>query len=368
MSYQPCRGLCNIGSRPRAGRGPGCGGACFRALCKSVMNPISSSASRAPRDVAFLVFRDFQIQDLTGPLAAFEVAGRLLGDDSYRCQVISLAGGSVQSSAGLEITTQKAGFSAYDTVIVAGAGLGAYPDDALPETCDYLNHVVAKGARRIASVCTGAFILAASGLLDGRCATTHWKYAARLQREYPRVKVDGDRIFTREGGIWTSAGVTTGIDMALAMIGEDHGADLSHAVAQMLVVYHRRPGGQSQFSAIADMEPESDRIRNVLTYIREHLHESLSTELLASVACLSPRQFGRAFLAETGETPAKAVERLRVEVARQRVERGAEPIEIIAHKIGFTDPERMRRAFIRVLGHPPQSIRRMASRETSLLA
>ena len=220
--------------------------------------------------------------------------------------------------------------------------------------------MVAKGARRIASVCTGAFILAASGLLDGRCATTHWKHAARLQREYSRVKVDGDRIFTREGGIWTSAGVTTGIDMALAMIEEDHGADLSHAVAQMLVVYHRRPGGQSQFSAIADMGFESDRIRNVPTYTRTPAR-IIVDRASGTVACLSPRQFGRAFLAETGETPAKAVERLRVEVARQRVERGAEPIEIIAHKIGFTDPERMRRAFIRVLGHPPQSIRRMAS-------
>ncbi|KAJ8134409.1 hypothetical protein OY671_012378, partial [Metschnikowia pulcherrima] len=151
--------------------------------------------------------------DLTGPSAAFEVAGGSSGDDSYRYQVISSAGGPVRSSAGSEVTTQRAGFSACDTVIVAGAGLGAYPDAALPETCDYSNHVVAKGARRIASVCTGAFILAASGLLDGSCATTHWKYAARSQREYPRVKVDGDRIFTREGGIWTSAGVTTVIDM-----------------------------------------------------------------------------------------------------------------------------------------------------------
>lgn len=329
------------------------------------MNRMSSHAPRASRDVAFLVFPDFQIQDLTGPLAAFEVAGRLLGGASYHCQVISLVEGPVSSSSGLEVSTQKAGFSAYDTLIVTGAGLGAYPDQALLETCGYLKHLVAQGTRRVASVCTGAFILAASGLLDGRCATTHWQYATRLQREYPRVKVDGDRIFTKEGGIWTSAGVTTGIDMALAMIEEDFGTALSHAVAQMLVVYHRRPGGQSQFSAIADMEPESDRIRNVLTYMREHLDQALSTELLASIACLSPRQFGRAFLAETGETPAKAVERLRVEVARQRVERGTEPIELIAQNIGFADPERMRRAFIRILGHPPQSIRRMAARDAS---
>jgi len=301
---------------------------------------------------------------LSGPLAAFEIAGRLSGDNPYRCQVLSLAGGGVVSSAGLEVITREAGFAACDTLIVTGADQGAYPDD-LAATSGYLSRISAKGIRRIASVCTGAFILGAAGLLDGRHATTHWKYTARLQRDFPRVKVEADRIFTRDKGIWTSAGITAGIDMALAMIEEDLGSDLAHAVAQMLVVYHRRPGGQSQFSAMADMEPDSDRIRNVLTYMREHLNEPLPIELLASVACLSPRQFGRAFVAETGETPARAVERLRVEVARQRVERGAEPIEIIAQNIGFNDPERMRRAFIRVLGHPPQSIRRMASRDTS---
>jgi transcriptional regulator GlxA family with amidase domain len=181
------------------------------------------------------------------------------------------------------------------------------------------------------------------------------------------VKVEGDRIFTKDGPIWTSAGVTAGIDLALAMIEEDLGSSVSHATAQMLVVYHRRPGGQSQFSALADMEPESDRIRDVLTYIREHLTEPLSTEQLAAIACLSPRQFVRTFLAETGETPAKAVERLRVEVAKQRVESGGEPIEIIARTVGFSDPERMRRAFIRVTGHPPQTIRRMAGQDAPVL-
>lgn len=216
-------------------------------------------------------------------------------------------------------------------------------------------------------MCTGAFLLAAAGLLEGRRATTHWKYAKQLQRQFPDIQVEPDRIFTKDRGIWTSAGVTAGIDLALAMIDDDLGSAISHGVAQMLVVYHRRPGGQSQFSAIADMQPESDRIREVLTYMREHLHESLSTEQLASVACISPRQFGRAFLAETGETPAKAVERLRVEVARQRVERSAEPIEVIAHAF-FKDPERMRRAFIRVLGHPPQSIRRMTAHNAASLS
>lgn len=318
------------------------------------------------RDVAFVVFPGFQIQDLSGPLSAFEIAGNLTGRNTYRCQVVSLTAGEVVSSAGLGVVTQKIRRKAFDTLIVVGGAVSAHPNELRP-IADQLAIAALSGSRRIASVCTGAFILASAGLLDGRRATTHWKYTSHLRHQYPRVKVEGDRIFTKDGSIWTSAGVTAGIDLALAMIEEDLGSAVSHATAQMLVVYHRRPGGQSQFSALADMEPETDRIRDVLTYIREHLAEPLSTDQLAAIACLSPRQFGRTFLAETGETPAKAVERLRVEVARQRVESGAEPIEIIAHSVGFSDPERMRRAFIRVTGHPPQSIRRMAGQDAPVL-
>jgi transcriptional regulator GlxA family with amidase domain len=230
----------------------------------------------------------------------------------------------------------------------------------LPRVPEQLYEALERGTSRIASVCTGAFMLAQTGLLDGRSATTHWKYTMRLQRQFPRIKVEGDRIYTRDNRIWTSAGITAGIDLTLAMIQEDLGSDVAQFVSKMMVVYHRRPGNQSQFSAIADMEPESDRIRHVLSYMREHLNETLTTELLASVACLSPRQFGRSFLAETGETPAKAVERLRVETAKARVERSAEPIEAIARHVGFIDPERMRRAFVRIYGYPPQNVRRMA--------
>ncbi|MFM0696971.1 GlxA family transcriptional regulator [Paraburkholderia graminis] len=318
------------------------------------------------RDVAFVVFPGFQIQDLSGPLSAFEIAGNLTTHSAYRCHVVSLTAGEVVSSAGLGVVTQKIRRKPFDTLIVVGGAVSAHPNELDP-IADQLTLAALSGSRRIASVCTGAFILASAGLLDGRRATTHWKYTSHLRHQYPRVKVEGDRIFTKDGPIWTSAGVTAGIDLALAMIEEDLGSAVSHATAQMLVVYHRRPGGQSQFSALADMEPESDRIRDVLTYIREHLTEPLSTEQLAAIACLSPRQFGRTFLAETGETPAKAVERLRVEVARQRVESGGEPIEIIARTVGFLDPERMRRAFIRVTGHPPQSIRRMAVQDASSL-
>lgn len=330
------------------------------------MRKKAANTSGATRDIAFLVFPGFQIQDLSGPLAAFDMAARLSAGKPYRCHVVSLSGGGIVSSSGLEVVTRKIRPTAYDTLIVSGGGTSV-DLIGLSAMSDQLAKAATKGTRRIASVCTGAFLLAAAGLLDSRRATTHWKHTKQLQRQFPGIKVEPDRIFIKDRGVWTSAGVTAGIDLALAMIEDDLGSSLSYAVAQMLVVYHRRPGGQSQFSAIADMQPESDRIRDVLTYMREHLDESLSTEQLASVACISPRQFGRTFLAETGETPAKAVERLRVEVARQRVERSAEPIEIIAHTF-FKDPERMRRAFIRVLGHPPQSIRRMSAHDTTALS
>lgn len=321
--------------------------------------PPSINLNGGEREVAFLIYPGFQIQDLSGPLSAFEVAGAIDGACLYSHHVVSLSGGVIRSSSGLEVMTTKIRAKPYDTLIVVG-GLMLVQPCSLSLVVDQLNKAATQGGRRIASVCTGAFLLGEAGLLDGRRATTHWKYAAHLQRQFPKVKVEGDRIFIKDGVIWTSAGVTSGIDLALAMIEEDQGREIAHATSQMLVVYHRRPGNQSQFSTMSALEPESDRIRQVLIYMREHLTLELSTEHLASVACLSPRQFGRAFLSETGETPAKAVERLRVEVARLKVERSVVPIEIIARNTGFVDPERMRRAFIRVTGHPPQSIRRMA--------
>jgi transcriptional regulator GlxA family with amidase domain len=208
------------------------------------------------------------------------------------------------------------------------------------------------------SVCSGAFALAAAGLLDDRRATTHWRMAAQLQRRYPRIKVQSDHIFIHDGPVWTSAGISAGIDLALALIEEDLGVDVARAVARELVVYHRRPGGQSQFSALLELDPASSRIARALSYAREHLHEMLDVDRLAEVAHLSRRQFDRAFAAETGQTPAKAIEKLRAEAARPRVEAGDESLEGIARAVGFADPERMRRAFIRVFGQPPQSVRR----------
>jgi transcriptional regulator GlxA family with amidase domain len=310
------------------------------------------------RRIGFLVFPAFQILDLTGPLAAFDIPTRTLTPVPYRLQVLSEHGGAVESSSGMAVVTRPLGDTAFDTLVVAG-GRGAYAAARSAALMNFV-HAAAAASRRVASVCTGAFILAAAGLLDGRSATTHWRRTAPLQRLHPRIRVDGDRIFIKDGPIWTSAGITAGIDLALALIEEDLGVDIARSTARELVVYHRRSGGQSQFSALLDLDPSSDRVRQALTFAREHLHEPLSVERLAEAACLSPRQFGRAFRAETGQTPAKAVERLRAEVARLRVETGLEPIEMIARSVGFSDPERMRRAFIRVFGQPPQALKRIA--------
>lgn len=309
------------------------------------------------REISFLVFPEFQLLDLSGPLAAFEMAGRMV-NTPYNIRIISLMGGVVTSSCGLPIITEPVDDAAIDTFIVVG-GSPCFEAGSVPVLADIAREC-AHRSRRVASVCTGAFLLAGAGLLDGKHATTHWKHAPVLQRLYPQVHVDGDKIFIKDGNLWTSAGVCAGIDLALMLIEEDLGIDISRATARNLVVYHRRPGGQSQFSSLLELDPESDRIRNALHYAREHLHEKLSVEHLADIACLSPRQFGRAVFAETGETPAKVVERLRAEAARIKVENTSEPIEIIAQNLGFTDPERMRRAFLRLFQQTPQELRRKA--------
>jgi transcriptional regulator GlxA family with amidase domain len=310
------------------------------------------------RNIGFFIFPGFQLLDLTGPLVAFEMAGRSPQPGPYRLHIMSENGGLVASTAKVKISTVPIRNQRLDTLIVVG-GQGAHILASAVNSLDAVRSLAAR-SQRLASVCSGAFILAAMGLLDGRRATTHWGVAAKFQRDFPKVKVDGDRIFIKDGSVWTSAGITAGIDLALALIEEDLGIDVSRAVAKELVVYHRRSGGQSQFSAMLELEPESDRIRRTLAFAKEHLSESLSVERLAEAACISPRQFSREFRAETGETPAKAIERLRTETARLRVEEGTEPIEDIAASAGFSDPERMRRAFLRRFGQPPQALRRTA--------
>jgi transcriptional regulator GlxA family with amidase domain len=326
-------------------------------LPSRVINHPDPTETAMPRSILFVVFEQFQILDLTGPLAAFEVASRFV-EGAYAVTVVSADGGLIRSSSGLKVLTEPFADQPCDTLMVAGGAgaLDAGRDDAVRA------YVLARSAaaRRTASVCSGSTVLAFAGLLDGRRATTHWRRARAFQKYFPAIRVEPDRIFVKDGSVWTSAGISAGIDLALALIEEDVGTEIAAACARELVVYHRRPGGQSQFSALIDLKPSGDPSAKALSFARERLHESLSVEQLAAAAGLSPRQFARRFLAETGQTPAKAIERLRLEAARGEVETGRTPIDQIARRTGFRDPERMRRAFIRTYGQPPQALRRMA--------
>jgi len=306
--------------------------------------------------VGFVLPRGFQTMALA-PLSAFELANASAGDGLYDIHLLSEDGGPLPSSLGMKIDTEAFRKEPFDTLLVGGLLVPAPSSARLIEFArDALS-----GSRRIAGICTGAFILAEAGLLDGRRATTHWHYARELQAQYPKVKVEEDRIFIIDGSIWTSAGMSAGIDLALGMIEKDLGIELARTVARKLVVYHRRAGGQSQHSALLDMDAKTDRIQNALSYARRNLRKELSVEELADVAHLSPRQFSRAFRAETGQSPAKAVEHLRVEAARLMMEESRHTIDVVATETGFADRERMRRAFLRAFGQPPQSIRRNAA-------
>ena len=316
------------------------------------------------RTIWFVVFPGFELLDLGGPLCAFNLAIDF-HQASYDVRIVSTDGGLVRGSSGVAIdTVPPPSPNHLDTLMVVGASAMAVLDDQAETTS--LLRAIAPRARRKASVCTGSFLLAAAGLLDGRRATTHWRYAAELQQRYPSIKVDADRIFIREDDIWTSAGITAGIDLALAMIEEDCGIEISKAIARDLVVYHRRSGGQSQFSTMLELEPRPGRIRDALAYARAHLGERLSVEQLAEVANISARQFARQFVAETGETPAHAIERLRCEAALPRIEGTREPLDQIAMKVGFGAMERMRRVCLRIYGQSPQALRRRGRTSESL--
>ena len=311
-----------------------------------------------PRTIGLVLYPDFQILDACGPITSFEIAGRMAGD-AYRLTLISATGGPVRSSAGVELATiapEQA--DTIDTLIVVG---GNGSRDAMRDAAmlAFLRDL-AGTVRRLCSVCSGAFLLAEAGALDGRRATTHWRRAGMLARLFPKVIVEPDRIHIRDGHVWTSAGITAGIDLSLALIAEDLGEDLARRVAQEMVVYYRRPGGQSQFSALAELGGDGAPFAPLLNRIRGHLDQRLTVETMAAQAAMSPRNFSRAFTREMGMSPAKAVERLRLEVAHERVENSPEPIEQIASQLGFHDPERMRRAFLRAFGQPPQAMRRMA--------
>jgi len=306
--------------------------------------------------LGLLVFPGFQILDAAGPIGAFEIAGRY-GGGAYAIETLAIGGGAVRSSSGVAMAADAADpAQPFDTLMVAG-GDGTREASHDPALLEFVR-AAAANAGRVASVCSGAFVLAAAGLLGGRAATTHWSRTSDFARRFPEVRLAPDRIFVRDGQVWTSAGITAGIDLALAMIADDLGEDIARQTAQQLVVYRRRPGGQSQFSALLELERPGARFGALLGWARERLAERLSVERLADHAAMSPRHFARAFAAETGVTPAKAIERLRVEAARERIESGPDPIDRIAERTGFGDPERMRRAFIRAFGQPPQALRR----------
>jgi transcriptional regulator GlxA family with amidase domain len=305
--------------------------------------------------IAFVLMPGFQLMYLA-VISVFEFANISAGEPIYNVQVLSEEGGLIKSSHGMAMDTSAFGDPEFDTVIFGGGMLTFEPTFAM---VDFARRA-GKASRRVASICTGAFILAEAGILDGRRATTHWLSAAELHKRYPTIKMEEDRIFVIDGPIWTSAGMSTGIDLALGMVEKDYGADLARSVAQKLVLSHRRAGGQSQHSELLKMDAKSDRIQLALDYARKNLKTVLSVEKLADAASLSPRQFSRAFHEETGQSPAKAVEHLRLEAAKLMMEQGRHTVDVVALETGFSDPERMRRAFIRVFGQPPQSVRRHA--------
>jgi transcriptional regulator GlxA family with amidase domain len=307
--------------------------------------------------IGFIVFPKFEVLSLD-TATVFEVANIVSGRALYELHVISETGGAVPTSIGMTVGTEAFGESTFDTVIVSGT-LYVEKEPFSPTLIAYVKNAPEK-CRRVASICTGARVLAEAGLLDDRYATTHWFYGNNLQTHFPKVKVEDDRMFIRDDAIWTSAGMTGCIDLALAMVEEDHGVELARSVAQHLVVFHRRLGGQSQYSALLNLQPKSDPIQKALVYAKNNLNRPLSVEQLAQAAHLSPRQFSRAFRAETGQSPAKAIEKLRVETARLMIEQARHSIDVVAREAGFGDRSRMRRAFLRVVGQPPQEVRRSA--------
>ncbi|HEV7415564.1 GlxA family transcriptional regulator [Tianweitania sediminis] len=308
--------------------------------------------------IGVLVYPDFQLMDAAGPISVFEIAGRFT-PSPVKIQVLALHTGPVRSSSGVEMLASGMRFArSLSTLIVAG-GDGVVAATECAETLSFIRDLDRQGVR-VASVCSGAYLLAEAGLLEGRKATTHWCRTQDFVTRYPKVKLDPDRIFLRDGSIWTSAGVTAGIDLALAMVADDFGDEVARSTARQLVLYHRRSGGQSQFSSLIELKTPNGRFGPLLSWVRENLDTPLTVEILADKAGLSPRHFARVFLTETGTTPSKAIERLRLEVARERVQSSGDLIDQVARRTGFRDPERMRRAFIRAFGQPPQALRRSA--------
>jgi transcriptional regulator GlxA family with amidase domain len=312
------------------------------------------------RTVVFVGYPGIAMLDLVGPAEVFAVANAIAESaPRYRLRVASPDGLPVASDEGLRLEADARLSSVtgrVDTLLIAG---GLKYVEAMRS-----NHLLAEvrriagRARRVGSVCTGAFVLAAAGLLDGRTATTHWAYCEELTREYPEVTVEPDRIFVRDGNVFTSAGITSGMDLALGLVEADHGVEIARAVARWLVIFVQRPGGQSQFSErLAHRVPTDSALRAVLDEIVVDPSGDHSVPRLAERAALSERHLARLFVGETGMTPARFVERVRVEAARDLLEAGRIPVETVADEAGFGSAETMRRAFLRVLGVGPADYR-----------
>jgi transcriptional regulator GlxA family with amidase domain len=319
--------------------------------------------------ITFVLFAGFQQLDLAGPMAVFEVA-RLALPGSYTWRLVAADPPAVRSSAGVTWPVQALPrrLAADDLVMVIGGdGVDAACADA--RLLRWLRRAAVSGAR-IASICSGSLVLAAAGLLDGRAATTHWSRSRQFATCHPAVQLQPDSIWVREPArrgrsgaqpeVWTSAGMTAGIDLCLALVARDHGEDLAREAARQLVVERRRPGGQSQFSPLLDAQRPDGRFGALIDHVRLHLADDHGVEDLAARASMSPRHFARSFRAETGSTPAHTVERLRVEAARAALEGGEPSVQRVATRCGFGSTERMRRSFQRLLGRPPAAFRKAA--------
>jgi len=312
-----------------------------------------------PRRVVIVALPEVQPLDVTGPAEVLASAASVAGGDdaAYTIEVVAPGGAPIPTDSGYAIAPAgalEAVRGPIDTLLVAG---GAGARHASSETVARVRRLAAR-ADRVASVCTGAYVLAAAGLLDGRRATTHWSWCDDLQRRHPAVTVERDPIFVVDGPVRTSAGVTAGMDLALALVEEDLGPRVALEVARWLVVFVKRPGGQAQFSAqLAGQSADRVPLRELQAWIADHLDADLSVPALAARACMSERHFARAFKAETGMTPAVYVESLRVERARLALESGAAPIDAVAARCGFGTVETLRRAFARRLGVSPAAYR-----------
>ena len=323
----------------------------------------TNSRTNASHRVAMLGFPKAQILDITGPLEVFARTSRWLRDhqnlrfDAYEIELVAPRAGQFETSGGLQLIAACAytDMRAADTLLIAGGiGYEALMKDR--ELLDWIRRQASKVAR-IGSICTGAMILAAAGLLDGKRATTHWAYCDRLAKAAPESRVERDAIFVQSDKLFTSAGVTSGMDMALALVEADWGKACALAVAQELVMYLKRPGGQSQFSRFLSAERRDDVFGNLELWVLEHLDADLSVESLARRADMSTRHFARMFTQRLGATPAAYVRRLRVEQARARIESGAARIKQVARECGFADEQKLRRAFRQVLGVSPAEYR-----------